>query len=62
MAIFEFSDEFDAMAFYMDHPSAMGDDYYWGEEPEEEEDGLDRDYWENMAEDALMEHYLGLDA
>ena len=52
----------------MFYPTELStDEYYndiliWGnDEPEEDED-LDRDYWENMAEDALMEHYLGLDA
>lgn len=32
----------------------------WLDEPEDDE-VMDRDYWEGMAEDALMEHYLGLD-
>jgi len=32
----------------------------WLDEPDEDED-MDRDYWEGMAEDALMEYHLGLD-
>lgn len=31
----------------------------WLDEPEDED--MDRDYWEGMAEDALMEYHLGLD-
>jgi len=62
MATFEFSDGFDAVGWYMDHPSAMDGDYYpdYSDEPEDDEE-MDRDYWEGMAEDALMESYLGLD-
>jgi hypothetical protein len=35
-------------------------DQYIPDEPEDEEE-MDEDYWSNMAEDSLMEHYLGLD-
>jgi len=31
----------------------------WLDEPEDED--MDRDYWEGMTEDALMEYHLGLD-
>ena len=42
------------------------DEYYndtliWGADEPEDDEVMDRDFWEGMAEDALMEHYLGLD-
>lgn len=41
------------------------DEYYndiliWGSDEPQDED-MDFDYWEGMAEDALMEYHLGLD-
>lgn len=56
MAIFEFSDGFDAVGWYMDHPSAMdGDDY---PEFDEFEDFAD-DYAFAGAEDIAMEYAWG---
>ena len=66
MAIFEFSDGFDAVGFFMEHPSAMdGDDYPEWDDVEADADtlasagwGTDEDYG-YYAEDAAMEYAWG---
>lgn len=67
MAIFEFSDGFDAVGWYMDHPQAMdGDDYPEWSDVEADADtlasagwGTDEDYGYYGAEDAAMEYAWG---
>lgn len=67
MAIFEFSDGFDAVGWYMDHPQAMdGDDYPDWSDAEADADtlasagwGTDEDYGYYGAEDAAMEYAWG---
>ena len=68
MATIEFSDGFDAVGWYMDHPSAMDDDY-WPEDTmtdvEADADtltsagwGTDEDYGYYGGEDAAFEMAL----
>ena len=69
MAIFEFSDGFDAVGFYMEHPSAMdGDDYpddSWDDVDADADTlasagmGTDEDYGYYGDEDAAMEYAWG---
>ena len=57
MAIIEFSDGFDAVGWYMDHPRAMDGDWFDDDSEDNWVDG-DADEWYG-AEDAAMEYAWG---
>jgi len=46
---------------YYNDTLIWGDDDFIDFDDEPEDEDMDRDYWEGMAEDALMEYHLGLD-